>query len=109
MLTPEIKTKINQLWDKFWSNSISTRYNVIEQISYLIFIRWLEDTISNIRHRSMEAALPFISLYEGEFINPNGVPVPARMMRWSYLKQMSDKEQLLEHVATSVFPWLKTL
>ncbi|HEV3412825.1 MAG TPA: N-6 DNA methylase [Puia sp.] len=80
MLSPEIKTRINQLWDKFWSNGISARFQVIEQISYLIYIRWLEDT--------------------------EKVPLT---FRWSYLREMVDKEERLEHVANEVFPWLKTL
>ena len=42
MLSTELKSKINQLWDKFWSRGITNPINAIEQISYLLFLRRLE-------------------------------------------------------------------
>ena len=42
MLDPELKSKINQLWDRFWSNGISNPLQAIEQMSYLIFMKRLE-------------------------------------------------------------------
>ena len=43
MLAPELKAQINKLWDKFWSGGIANPLTAIEQMSYLIFIRRLED------------------------------------------------------------------
>ena len=43
MLDAELKSKINQLWDKFWSSGISNPLTAIEQMSYLIFMKRLED------------------------------------------------------------------
>ena len=42
MLSTELKSKINKLWDKFWSRGITNPINAIEQISYLLFLRRLE-------------------------------------------------------------------
>ena len=42
MLTPSMKSLINQLWDKFWSGGISNPLTATEQISYLLFMRRLE-------------------------------------------------------------------
>ncbi len=43
MLKQELKSQINKLWDKFWSSGISNPLTAIEQISYLIFMKRIED------------------------------------------------------------------
>lgn len=43
MLNSEIKSKIDRLWDSFWSGGISNPLTVVEQISYLLFIKKLDD------------------------------------------------------------------
>ncbi len=43
MITGELKSKIDRIWDAFWSGGISNPLEVIEQITYLLFIRRLDD------------------------------------------------------------------
>ena len=43
MITGEIKSKVDKLWTTFWNNGISNPLSVIEQISYLLFIKRLDD------------------------------------------------------------------
>ncbi len=43
MLDSELKSKINLFWNKFWSGGISNPLHEIEQMSYLIFMKGLED------------------------------------------------------------------
>ena len=43
MITGELRSKIDRLWDAFWSGGISNPLEVIEQITYLMFIRRLDD------------------------------------------------------------------
>ncbi len=43
MLTGEIRTQIDQLWNAFWTGGISNPLEVIEQITYLLFVRRLDD------------------------------------------------------------------
>ena len=43
MLTGEIKNQIDRIWDAFWSGGISNPLEVIEQITYLLFLRRLDD------------------------------------------------------------------
>ncbi|MBI4548377.1 MAG: hypothetical protein HY707_10375 [Ignavibacteriae bacterium] len=44
MLTdPNLKSKVNALWDRFWSGGIANPLTAIEQMSYLIFLKCLED------------------------------------------------------------------
>ena len=42
-LAPELKSKIDALWDKFWSGGLSNPLSSIEQMSYLIFMKRFED------------------------------------------------------------------
>ena len=44
MLTPILKSKVAALWDKFWSGGISNPLNAIEQITYLLFMKQLDET-----------------------------------------------------------------
>lgn len=43
MITGDLKTKVDRLWDAFWSEGISNPLEVIEQITYLMFIKRLDD------------------------------------------------------------------
>jgi type I restriction enzyme M protein len=43
MVTGDIKSKVDRLWDAFWSGGISNPLEVIEQITYLLFVRRLDD------------------------------------------------------------------
>ena len=43
MITGEIKSQIDRVWDAFWSGGISNPLEVMEQITYLLFLRRLDD------------------------------------------------------------------
>ena len=43
MITGDIKNQIDHIWDSFWSGGISNPLEVIEQITYLLFLRRLDD------------------------------------------------------------------
>ena len=43
MITGELRSQVDQLWTTFWNNGISNPLSVIEQISYLLFIKRLDD------------------------------------------------------------------
>ena len=43
MITGEVKAKVDRIWDAFWSGGISNPLEVIEQITYLLFLRRLDD------------------------------------------------------------------
>ena len=43
MITGEIKSKIDQIWNAFWSGGISNPLEVMEQMTYLLFIRRLDE------------------------------------------------------------------
>ena len=43
MITGELKSKIDRIWDAFWSGGISNPLEVIEQITFLLFLKRLDD------------------------------------------------------------------
>ena len=43
MITGDIKSKIDQIWNAFWSGGISNPLEVMEQMTYLLFIRCLDE------------------------------------------------------------------
>ena len=43
MITGELKSQVDRLWDAFWAGGIANPLEVIEQITYLLFIKRLDD------------------------------------------------------------------
>lgn len=126
-----IKTKITQLWDKFWSGGISNPLTAIEQITYLLFMKRLDDLDIKNRADAEFTGETYISKFKGHWIPPEHVfkldekkplqeakkekeekekpfGVDKQTLRWSQFKHMS-AEEMLTHVQMKVFPYLKTL
>jgi len=97
MLDAELKSKINQLWDKFWSGGISDPLVAITQMSYLIFMKRLEDLDNIHRIRAEATQTPYKSVFE-EHDN----------CRWSNWKYMN-ASAMYKHVSETVFPFIKKL
>lgn len=120
MLSPQLKRDIRELWDAFWSSGISNPLTAIEQITYLIFLKRLEDLDNHRRDEALVNNRPYTSIYDGYFLQGSAKQtesaneseqeqgIPKANFRWSYLKTLKDDE-LLHHVRGSVFDWMKTL
>ena len=98
MLNTTIKSSIDRLWDKFWSGGISNPLTAIEQISYLLFMKRLDQLDLK---KKLDAEFTGES-YKSYFSGENEV------MRWSHFRHMEGGE-MLTHIQTKVFPFLKTL
>lgn len=104
-----LKNKINQLWDKFWSGGISNPLTAIEQITYLLFMKRLDDIDMKRISDSKFTGEQYVSKFDGEFILPGTEQkIDKQTLRWSHFKRMPAEEMLL-HVQTKVFPFLKVL
>ncbi|HET8616803.1 MAG TPA: type I restriction-modification system subunit M N-terminal domain-containing protein, partial [Actinomycetales bacterium] len=99
MITGELKGKIDRVWDAFWSGGISNPMEVIEQITYLLFIRRLDDlqTLAEKKAR----------LRGGVIDNPVFLPGQSHL-RWSHVKNASP-EVMHRTIADQVFPFLREL
>ncbi|MBI5392282.1 SAM-dependent DNA methyltransferase [Candidatus Woesearchaeota archaeon] len=97
MLAQELKGKISKLWDKFWAGGLANPLTAIEQISYLIFMKRLED-LDNLEVKRSEARKEkYISVFEGN-----------EDCRWSHWKHFNADEMIV-HVRDKVFPFLKNI
>jgi len=92
-----IKQKIDSLWDKFWSGGISNPLTAIEQMSYLIFLKRLEDVDNSNVASAKRRNKKFNSVFIGN-----------EDCRWSYWSQLSG-EQMIKLVRDNVFDFLRNL
>jgi len=97
MLDSELKSKINLLWNKFWSGGISNPLQAIEQMSYLIFMKRLEDEDVARYQNAKFLGKGHDSIFKGN-----------EDCKWSKWSEMP-AEKMLEHVRDKVFPFLRTL
>ena len=96
-LVPELKSKIDTLWDRFWSGGMSNPLQSIEQMSYLIFMKRLEDMDLQEGNRARANNIPFTSVFSGH-----------EKCRWSVWKHCP-AEKMLPHVRDKVFPFIQNL
>ncbi|AKN31538.1 DNA methyltransferase [Clostridium carboxidivorans P7] len=96
MLNSETKSKIDKLWNNFWSGGISNPLTVIEQISYLLFIKRLDDIDNTNEKRANRIGKAFTSVF------------PEELMKWSNFKHL-DVNEMFDIVAQKVFPFIKTM
>jgi type I restriction enzyme M protein len=66
MLEAQLKSKINALWDKFWSGGIANPLTAIEQMSYLIFMKRIEDQDNKLVKRHAGNKHAYNSLFKGK-------------------------------------------
>lgn len=104
-----LKKQIDQLWDKFWSGGISNPLTAIEQITYLLFMKRIDDLDMKNKADAQFTGDPYTSKFDGTFIIPGSKEeVEKETLRWSYFKLMP-AEEMLSHVQIKVFPFLKEL
>ncbi|WP_228265891.1 type I restriction-modification system subunit M [Microlunatus elymi] len=98
MITGELKNKVDRVWDAFWSGGISNPLEVIEQITYLLFIRRLDDLETLEEKKARRTGQPARLLFSAD----------QQQLRWSRLKNQ-DPEVMFHTVGDDVFPFLRSL
>ncbi len=115
---PELKSKIDQLWNKFWSGGISNPLTAIEQITYLLFMKRLDNLDLEQQSAAEFTGEKYTSKFSGVWIPPEHrdkseeeqkpFAIERRSLRWSEFKRMQ-AEEMLQHVQNKVFPFLKDM
>jgi type I restriction enzyme M protein len=106
MLTGEIRSQIDAIWNSFWSGGISNPMEVMEQITYLLFLRRLDDLHTLEEKKSVRLGKP---MERRTF--PEGQDAKGRDfndLRWSHFKNFSPAE-MHTVVGEHVFPFLRTM
>ena len=98
MITGELRNKVDKLWESFWTGGITNPLSVIEQFTYLLYIKSLDD-----REKQKEKDAELLGLpHEGIF------PKDQPELRWSTFSQMGP-EEMYHVVSQKVFPFIKSL
>jgi type I restriction enzyme M protein len=106
MITGELKSKVDRIWDAFWSGGIANPLEVMEQITYLLFIRRLDDlqTAKENRANRLGVAIDAPVFPAGN----DDAGSPYADLRWSRFKDREPGE-MFTTVAERVFPFLRQI
>ena len=97
MLTGELKNKIDMIWEMFWTGGITNPLDVVEQMTYLMFIHDLDETDAKKAKSSMMLELPYTSMFEGH-----------DQYKWSVFRDLP-AEKMYELMQSEIFPFIKNL
>ena len=104
----QLKSLIDKLWQNFWEGGIANPLTAIEQITYLIFMKRLDDLEAKRERDADFTGEKYTSRFNGTFKVPgSNEEVNKNELRWSVFKHKPADEMLL-HVQMKVFPFLKT-
>jgi type I restriction enzyme M protein len=106
MLTGELRSQIDAIWNSFWSGGISNPLEVMEQITYLLFLRRLDDLHTLEENKSGRLGKPM-----ERRVFPEGSDARGRDyndLRWSRFKNFAPAEMFIV-VGEHVFPFLRSM
>lgn len=118
MITGDIKNKLDRLWDAMWSNQMTNPWIDIQQVTYLIFIKMLDDNqikqerkVNDMKVYGIDVPLDenTITFKSGNYVDKdNNIDVPYRNLRWSIFKEFESRA-MFENLRDNVFPFIKSL
>ncbi|HWC59561.1 MAG TPA: type I restriction-modification system subunit M N-terminal domain-containing protein, partial [Verrucomicrobiae bacterium] len=106
MITGSVRNQIDAVWNAFWSGGISNPLEVIEQITYLLFLKRLDELQTLEENKSTRLNKPMERRVFPKGKDPKGRPYED--LRWSRFKHFEAKE-MFAVVNDHVFPFLRTL
>ncbi len=106
MITGDLKNKIDRIWDAFWTGGIANPLEVMEQITYLLFIRRLDDLHTAQEHKASRTGKPIEKPIFPPGNDASGRPYSD--LRWSRFKDVEPGE-MYAIVGELVFPFLRSL
>lgn len=112
MITGELKSKVDSIWDTIWTGGISSPITVLEQITYLMFMKLLDDNQLKAEANANVLGVPLKNKVFGDGIcviseNPR-VETEYKNLRWSEFHNWEPGE-MLYNIQTYVFPFIKTI
>ena len=98
MITGDLRSKVDKIWEIFWTGGITNPLSVIEQFTYLLFIKGLDD-----KQLDEERSAEFLGIEIDKIFNET-----QENLRWHKFKQLNAQE-MYEVVSKQVFPFIKTM
>ncbi|QBK25774.1 type I restriction-modification system subunit M [Ureibacillus thermophilus] len=99
MITGEIKNKVDQIWTTLWTEGLTNPLTAIEQLTYLLFIKSLDEIETTKEQEAEFLGLEHASLF----------PKDKQYLRWHQFKQLGSPEEMYRIVSQEVFPFIKNL
>ncbi len=106
-MTGELRNKIDGLWDIFFSGGITNPLDVVEQMTYLMFIRDLDDTDTLRAKEAAMLGLAYKSIFAGE-VEIGERKVDGSQLKWSVFHDFP-AQRMYSVVQEWVFPFIKNL
>ena len=107
MVTGELKNKVDGLWEIFWTGGLTNPLDVIEQMTYLMFIRDLDDSDNVHMKESIMLGLPYKSIFE-ENVTIGDRKVPGNQLKWSVFHDFP-AQKMYANMQENVFTFIKNL
>jgi 3D domain protein len=98
IITGELKNKIDKIWEIFWTGGITNPLSVIEQFTYLIFIKLLDDKQLRAERDAILLGIEPKKFFDEEQQN----------LRWSNFKEL-EAQKMYDTMVNEVFPFIKNL
>ena len=114
MITGIIKSQIDAIWKSFWTGGISNSIDVLEQMTYLFFMKMLDDAQLNQEATAQAMGLkdfedPKAVFKKGKWHNPDtDKDVPYSNLRWNVFRQFTP-EKMFDTVRFDVFTFIKNI
>jgi type I restriction enzyme M protein len=112
MITGELRSKVDSIWDTIWTGGITSPITVLEQITYLMFMKLLDDNQLRAEANASILGVPLKNkvFQDGVCViseNPH-VETEYRNLRWSVFHNFEPSE-MLANIQNYVFPFIKTI
>lgn len=98
MITGEIRSKVDKIWEIFWTGGITNPLSVIDQFTYLLFIKGLDEKQTDLERNAEFLGIEVDKMFSDEQQN----------LRWQNFKQLSATE-MYDTVSKKVFPFIKSM
>lgn len=99
MITGELKSKVDKIWETFWTGGITNPLEVIEQFTYLLFIKDLDEVETRKEAEALVLGVDFDMVF----------PEDKQHLRWSKFSNEGNTEVMYNIVLNEVFPFIKNL
>ena len=99
MITGELRSKVDKIWETFWTGGLTNPLEVIEQFTYLLFIKGLDEVETKNEAEAMLLGVPYDRIFNDE----------QQHLRWSKFANEGNAEKMYEIVQNEVFPFIKKL
>lgn len=98
MITGPLKSKIDKLWEEFWTGGITNPLTVIEQITFLMYARLLDMNETSDEKKALRTGQTFKRRFNDE----------QQSLRWQNLKHIESADALLVKIRDQLFPYFRT-